>query len=158
MSAQASLEAIQLLLTVLRALLKDVLDLNNRSMPKARCGICTNMREYDEMIFAPSEISTEALALRDQLFTDWPYYDQATSKRSFPIPGGEDAYMFHSHQHTLWTGEQLVWRLHLIRYCIKRLRDMERRAKRRELTKSEILRKHAEGLGMPVIDIPLSED
>lgn len=100
----------------LKKLLETVLA--DKQVPSPDCGICLNWGELvpDD----PNGITTYTVV--QLLAPDWPGYDEDYADPCYPIPHPIGTFT------GLWAGEQRDHRISLMRYMLKRLRDLRRRA------------------------------
>lgn len=95
--------------------LQTVRDRVTRAGYHPHAGICTEIKwsfpgRWDRRVQLLAEFS--------ELAKGWPKY---SGDRTYPIPGGEGAYVAHMQARTLWTGEQRALRLELLDWCIEQL-------------------------------------
>jgi hypothetical protein len=108
---------IDLALTTLRALLQRVL-LDQVKEPKF--GICLNWK-LAIMDAKAGENRINPYEILNHLAADWPDTAWPGETMAYPVPDNP--------RYALWQADNLEYRLSLIRYMIKRLRDLKRRTK-----------------------------
>lgn len=100
----------------LKKLLETVLA--DKKVPSLGCGICLN---WDKLVpDDPNGITTYTMV--QILAPDWPGYNADYADPCYPIPYPRMS------RTPLWAGEQRDLRISLMRYMLKRLRDLRRRA------------------------------